>query len=110
VEAIGLLLDNWRRSRYFYVTNDPIFSRYHAKDDQYIQAGLLNLRDCHPKGLELRSSPSERYTTGLIARNGVSAVQALVKKWAARPDTLDVDAVVTMIWEFLTMWQIVVFR
>ena len=49
VEAVSLLLDNWRRSRYLFVTNDPIFSRYHPKDDPYIQAGLLNLRDFHPR-------------------------------------------------------------
>ena len=58
VEAVSLLLDNWRRSRYLYVTNDPIFSRYHAKDDPYIQAGLLNLREFHPKGLLLLRSGS----------------------------------------------------
>ena len=51
VEAINLLLDNWRRSRYLLVANDPIFSRYHPKDDPYIQAGLLNLRDFHPAGI-----------------------------------------------------------
>ena len=102
VEGVSLLLDNWRRSRFLYVTSDPIFSRYHAKDDPYIQAGLLNLRDFHPKGLLLGTGHGQRYARGLIARRGASAVQALVKKWAAHPDTLDVDAAVTMLWEFLT--------
>ncbi len=102
VEAVSLLLDNWRRSRYFFVTGDPIFSRYHAKDDPYIQAGLLNLREFHPGGLVLSAGQTDRYATGLIARKGASAVQALVKKWAARPDQLDVDAAVRMLWDFLT--------
>ena len=33
VEAISLILDNWRRNRILYVTGDPIYSRYHPKDD-----------------------------------------------------------------------------
>jgi ATP-dependent helicase YprA (DUF1998 family) len=102
VEAVGLLLDNWRRSRYLYVTNDPIFSRYHAKDDPYIQAGLLNLREFHPQGLLLKAGQSDRYARGVLAQRGASAVQALVKKWAAQADSLDVDAAVTLLWEFLT--------
>ena len=103
VEAVSLLLDNWRRSRYFFVTSDPIFSRYHPKDDPYIQAGLLNLREFHPGGLDALGGPrTTAIATGLIARKGASAVQALVKKWASRPDTLDVDAAVRMLWEFLT--------
>ena len=88
VEAISLLLDNWRRSRYLYVTDDPIFSRYHAKDDPYIQAGLLNLRDFHPQGLLLISGRTQTsYARGLLAQRGASAVQALVKKWASHPNT-----------------------
>ena len=103
VEAISLLLDNWRRSRYLYVTNDPIFSRYHAKDDPYIQAGLLNLREFQPQGLLLSSGPSDKFTRGLIAKKGASAVQALVTKWAAHPNTVDVFGAVRLLWEFLTV-------
>ena len=102
VEAISLLLDNWRRSRYLFVTNDPIFSRYHPKDDPYIQAGLLNLRDFHPQGLLLTAGDTDKYARGLLAKRGASAVQALVKKWAAHPNRLDVNAAVTILWEFLT--------
>ena len=102
VEAVSLLLDNWRRSRILFVTGDPIFSRYHPKDDPYIQAGLLNLREFYPQGLLLSAGPSDKYARGLIAPKGTSAVQALVKKWAAHPDRLDIEAAVTMLWEFLT--------
>ncbi len=101
-EAISLLLDNWRRSRYLHVTNEPIFSRYHAKDDPYIQAGLLNLRDFHPQGLLLSAGPTDKCARGLLAQKGASAVQALVKKWAKRPVSLDVDGAMTLLWEFLT--------
>ena len=103
VEAVCLLLDNWRRSRILYVTGDPIFSRYHPKDDPYIQAGLLNLREFRPEGLAAHGGPVTTSTpVASLPSEGASAVQALLKKWAARPDTLDVDAAVTMLWEFLT--------
>ena len=42
----------------------------------------------------LTAGQTDRYARGLIAQKGASAVQALVKKWAADPDTLDVDAAV----------------
>ena len=61
------------------VTGDPIFSRYHAKDDPYLQAGLLNLREFHPGGLALSAGQTDRYATGLIARKGASAVQARMR-------------------------------
>jgi ATP-dependent helicase YprA (DUF1998 family) len=102
IDAVSLLLDNWRRSRYLHVTNDPIFSHYHAKDDPYIQAGLLNLRDFHPQGLLLAAGQSDKYARGLISQKGASAVQALIKRWTPHPDSLDVDAAVTLLWEFLT--------
>ena len=60
VEAVCLLLDNWRRNRILYVTGDPIFSRYHAKDDPYIQAGLLPLREFRPEGLLLTAGQTDR--------------------------------------------------
>jgi hypothetical protein len=101
-EAISLILDNWRRSRYLFVANDPIYSRYHPKDDPFIQAGLLNLRDFHPQGLLLAAGDTDKCARGLLAPRGASAVQALVRKWARHPDRLDINAAVTMLWEFLT--------
>jgi ATP-dependent helicase YprA (DUF1998 family) len=101
VEAISLILDNWRRNRIMYITGDPIFSRYHAKDDPYIQAGLLPLREFRPQGLLLTAGEHDKYARGLIAQRGASAVQALLKKWTSRPKTLDVDAATAMLWEFL---------
>jgi len=102
VEGICLILDNWRRNRILYVTGDSIFSRYHAKDDPYIQQGLLPLREFRPEGLLLNPDSMNEYARSLIAAKGASAVQALAKKWAANPNTLDTDAVATMIWEMLT--------
>jgi len=111
-EAISLILDNWRRSRYLFVTSDPIFSRYHPKDDPYIQAGLLNLRDFTPDGLLLKQvrppqdetrTKKRLYGRGLIALSGNTNAQFLVKRWARHPNRLDIDAAVTMLWEFLTI-------
>lgn len=102
VEGISLILDNWRRSRILYVTGDPIFSRFHPKDDPYIQAGLLPLREFRPQGFLLTAGQNDAYARGLLAQRGASAVQALFKKWTSKPRTLDVDAATTMLWEYLT--------
>src|SRR5437899_5038367 len=42
--AVFCLKKKRRRNRTVYVHGDPIYSHYHAKDDPYIQAGLLPLR------------------------------------------------------------------
>jgi ATP-dependent helicase YprA (DUF1998 family) len=102
VEGVCLILDNWRRNRILFVSGDPIYSRYHAKDDPYIQAGLLPLREFRPEGLLLNADKSNQYARGLIAQRGASAVQALFKKWAATPNTFDPDAATAILWEFLT--------
>lgn len=102
VNAISLQLDLWRRTQILFVQSDAIYSRYHAKDDPFIQAGLLPLREFRPEGLLLNADASNEYARGLLARNGASAVQLLTKKWAADRNTLDVDAAVTMLWELLT--------
>jgi hypothetical protein len=102
VEAVSLMLDNWRRNRILYVIGDPVYSRYHAKDDPYIQTGLLPLREFRPEGLLLGPDQSNSYARCLIAQRGASAVQALLKKWAADPHTIDVDAAATILWGLLT--------
>ena len=97
-----MILDNWRRNRILYVMGDPVYSRYHAKDDPYIQTGLLPLREFRPEGLLLGPDHSNEYARCLIAQKGASAVQALLKKWASDPRNLDVDAAAAILWELLT--------
>jgi len=101
VEAVAILLDLWRRSRLLYVRADPVFSRYHPKDDPYIQAGLLNLREFRPEALELEPKEND-YLRSLLARKGASAVQALVRRWSPRPEQLDVDVATERLWKLLT--------
>ncbi|MBI2806633.1 MAG: DEAD/DEAH box helicase [Planctomycetes bacterium] len=103
VEGVCLILDNWRRNRILFFSGDPIFSRYHAKDDPYIQAGLLPLRDFHPERLLLEPNDKDKHARSILARKGASAIQALLKKWASRPQSLDVDAAAVLLWEFLTV-------
>ena len=50
VEGISLILDTWRRNRLLYVMGDPVYSRYHAKDDPYLQTGLLPLAGFPTRG------------------------------------------------------------
>ena len=89
VEAVSLILDNWRRNRILYVIGDPIYSRYHAKDDPYIQAGLLPLREFRPEGLLLGPDQSNELCTlpdcpARVPRQS----RLLLKKWASDPRTL----------------------
>ena len=69
VEGISLILDNWRRSRIVYVQDDPIYSRFHAKDDPYIQQGLLPLKDFRPEGL----AGEDRSIESLLTRRDLRA-------------------------------------
>jgi hypothetical protein len=102
VEAVSLILDIWRRNRIFFVATDPIFSRYHAKDDPYVQAGLLPLREFRPQGLLLEPQ-QHKYARSILARRGASAVQALLKKWAADPEHLDTDLAARSFWRTVSV-------
>ena len=102
VDAVSLLLDIWRRNRILLVPHDPIYSRFHAKDDQYIQAGLLPLAEFRPEGLLLTAGGADKYARSVLSPKGASAVQALLKKWSDDPDHLDVNGAATALWEYLT--------
>lgn len=97
-EGIALILDIWRRSRMLFVPRDPVYSRYHAKDDEYIQAGLLPLKEFRPQGVLLEAGDQDKYARGLLAQRGMSGVQALIKKWA--PDA-DIRLTVNALWDLL---------
>ena len=101
-EGVILILDNWRRNRILYVNGDPIYSHFHFKDDPYIQAGLLPLREFRPEGLLFEPDQANKYARSLIARRGASAVQALLKKWASDPQNQDIDAAAAILWDLLT--------
>jgi ATP-dependent helicase YprA (DUF1998 family) len=101
-EGVNLILDNWRRNRILYVNGDPIYSHYYFKDDPYIQAGLLPLRDFRPEGLLFEPDQVNKYARSLIARRGASAVQALLKKWVSDPQNQDIDAATAILWDLLT--------
>ncbi len=102
VDGISLLLDGWRRNRILYVDEDGIYSKYHKLDDPFIQAGILTVRNFHPKGLKLKTLPREKYVTGLIATRGITAVQMAIKKWAEDSEDFDVTAEVEELWRILT--------
>ncbi len=102
VEAISLILDMWRRDRCLYVEIDPIYSHYHKLDDEYIQAGLLQLREFHPKGFLLEKRDTDKYARGLISSRGQSGLQALIKKWSNDPDSTDPIPIIKELWNLLT--------
>jgi len=54
-EGISALLDVWRRGRYLYDPQAPIFSKYWHDSAEEIQRGYLPSMDFPPKGLKLRT-------------------------------------------------------
>ncbi len=102
VNAISLILDIWRRNRILFVEKEPIFSQFHARDNEYIQVGLLALRDFRPEGLLLKAGEQDKYARGVKAPRGQSAVQALLKKWTPDSGKVDLDAAIGLLWELLT--------
>ncbi|MCA9135396.1 MAG: DEAD/DEAH box helicase, partial [Planctomycetales bacterium] len=101
VDLISLILDGWRRSRMVHVATDPVYSQYHRKDDPYIQLGLLALSDFHPGGLDLyKPDTRSSVKTGLIASNGATAVQVLLRRIITDENT-DIDEVASDLWDIL---------
>ncbi|HQX54184.1 MAG TPA: helicase-related protein, partial [Planctomycetaceae bacterium] len=101
VDTISLILDGWRRNRMVFIADDPVYSKYHRKDDPYIQLGLLALQEFHPGGVDKHSSTTNNFVTGVISQNGTTAVQALMKRVVADPDNTDVDALIEELWDIL---------
>src|SRR5205085_11862831 len=58
-------------------------------------------REFRPEGLELEPKDND-YLRSLLAKRGSSAVQALIRRWATRPDQVDVDAATACLWKLLT--------
>jgi ATP-dependent helicase YprA (DUF1998 family) len=101
VDLISLILDGWRRNRMVFIADDPVYSQYHRKDDPYIQLGLLSLYDFHPGGVDLYSTKTNKYATGLISERGTTAVQALLKRVVPDPEHTDVDGLIEELWDLL---------
>jgi ATP-dependent helicase YprA (DUF1998 family) len=101
VDTISLILDGWRRNRMVFIADDPVYSKYHRKDDPYIQLGLLSLHEFHPGGVDKYSNTTNKFVTGLISENGTTAVQALMQRVVADPDTADINALIEELWDIL---------
>ncbi len=101
VDLISLILDGWRRNRMVFIADDPVYSRYHRKDDPYIQLGLLSLYDFHPSGVDKHSTKTNKFATGLISERGTTAVQALMKRVVPDRESADVDGLIAELWDLL---------
>ncbi len=101
VDLISLILDSWRRNRMVFIADDPVYSRYHRKDDPYIQLGLLALYDFYPGGVDLFSSKTNKFATGLISEKGSTSVQSLLRRVVADPEQIDVDELINGLWSLL---------
>ncbi|MFA4906708.1 MAG: DEAD/DEAH box helicase [archaeon] len=105
---LSSLLDVFRRNRYFYDSQSPIFSKTWNEGDWEIQQGYLplihggNNRPIPPKGIAKSPEESERnyYTVFLHTLRGQTLVENFTSKWIMqaqlRSDFLE------DLWSFLT--------
>lgn len=110
VNGVSLLIDGWRRGRMLYISRDPIYSKYHAKDDPYILAGLLPLREFRPEGLILnpRQEKRKKYWNSIKNSMKNTTPQLLLKLWSERIDNDNIDNAVEDLWNVLVETEILV--
>ena len=107
-EGIQVILDIWRRNRYLYDKDAPVYSRAWNEGSSEIQQGYFplmvaqNNQPLPPQGIsELPESPKNRYKVYFRASNGRSLVENLATKWGV-PDTLKVEFL-NSLWKYLTI-------
>ena len=91
-DGISVLLDVWRRGRYLYDPQAPIFSKYWHESAEEVQRGYLPFMDFPPKGLKLERVPNDRVTwvTQVLASKGQTLPQGFVAKWGLRASECNV--------------------
>lgn len=107
--GIAALLDVWRRGRYLFDPQAPIFSRYWHESAEEIQRGYLPFMDVPPKGLKLERAPSDReiWVTQLLATRGQTLVQGFLAKWGLPPHRY--NPFLEELWHQLTeVWKVLV--
>lgn len=108
-EGIAALLDVWRRGRYLYDPQAPIFSRYWHESAEEVQRGYLPFMDFPPKGLKLERGGTDRETwvTQLVAAKGQTLAQGFLGKWGLRPAQHNI--LLEEMWRHLTeVWKVLV--
>ena len=106
-DAISVTLDIWRRNRYFYDKDAPVYSRAWNEGAAEVQQGYLalmlgsNNQPLPPQGIsELPESSKNRYKVYLRSKTGRSLVESLIKKWEVPVDVS--DDFLKSLWQFLT--------
>jgi len=108
-DGIAALLDVWRRGRYLYDPQAPIFSKYWHDSAEEVQRGYLPFLDFPPKGLKLERAPSDRETwvTQVLAPRGQTLAQGFVAKWGLAP--AQSNTFLEELWQRLTeVWKVLV--
>ena len=102
ITGIETILDMYRKGRYVYDEQEPIFSRGWNSGCEEVQRGFIPLMDFPPKGLKLQRNYSDKnaYTTGFISEKGQTGAQNFVIKWGVEKD--DVKPFLTDLWHLLT--------
>jgi len=110
-DALSLMVDSWRKSRKLYDNQYGIYSHYHKKDDPYIQAGLLPLKEFKPEGILLEQDKSNKWGHALLSPTGRTHVQQLIKSWAhVRLTAEQIDDSIRALWEMLAREEKVIVK
>lgn len=106
-DGISALLDVYRRNRYFYDYDAPLFSRSWSEGDPEIQRGYLNLmmasnnKPLQPKGIsEEPENPKNTYKVYFRSGSNKSLVEGLVSKMGVGEDFR--EEFLHGLWEMLT--------
>ena len=106
-DGISSILDVYRRNRYLYDDQAPIFSRLWNEGDLEIQQGYLplitgaNNKPIPPKGLVEYPGPDRSiFHAAFRSRRGQTLVENFVNKWSAEQET--VEKFLDDLWDFLT--------
>ncbi|HNS17346.1 MAG TPA: DEAD/DEAH box helicase [Bacteroidales bacterium] len=107
IEGIASLLDVFRRNRYLYDINAPIFSKSWNEGDLEIQQGYLPLiigptnRPIPPKGIIERSVNFKNpYQANFRSKRGQSLPENFINKWQINSNELK-ESFLDELWQFL---------
>lgn len=108
-EGIAALVDVWRRGRYLFDPEAPIFTRWWHESAEEVQRGYLPFMDFPPKGLKLERGAADRemWVTQVVAARGLTLAQGFLGKWGLKP--AQYNAFLEELWRHLTEhWKVLV--
>lgn len=101
VGGIATLLDTFRRNKYFYDQEEPVYSKYWHESEEEIQHGFFPYTKQPPQGIKqyLAVDDNDTLIRPYMSDRGVTLAQNYVTKWGLNED--QVKPFLNKLWEFL---------